>query len=377
MKFLDIFNEIQKGDYALTEEAIYSSIHNGEMIPLWGGNKEHKSYDRMVSIHTKTKKGFPISVFSGEGIIISLDGSAGSMTYKGNELFALNHHAGFITLKNNRKPMVSLEYFSLFYQNFYRSLSVSDGSKTLSLKQIYKEEFNLPPYDMQVRIINKLQKLFIKLSTLNTIREKLEKNILQKELWIINTSFQAKNIPISQIISYISGNSGLSEEAIYISLTRDGQRYEVLSSATEERTRMGFIPECELNGKIINTFQKQPGLLVARNGKAGSTRYLNSGYYTINDHAYILYVKESCPYEVNLKWLSIEYKNEFLSYSSSSDNGTWNMTGFFKDVKIDIPLIEYQEKIVYQWEKAEYLYKKITEIQTNFENLISKEISIA
>ena len=119
MKFLDVFNEIQKGNYALTDEAIYSSLQNGdELIPLYGGNKDHFTTERRISISAKTKKGTPITVFSGEGIIISLDGSAGSMTYKTGEKFALNHHAGFITLKKDAVGKVNLEYFSIFLQNF-------------------------------------------------------------------------------------------------------------------------------------------------------------------------------------------------------------------------------------------------------------------
>ena len=157
MKFLEVFNEIEKGNYALTDEAMYASIKNSDkMIPLYGGNQSHKYTDRKVSITAKTKKGESIRVFQREGIIISLDGSAGSMTYKNREIFALNHHAGFITLKQGVEKKVLLEYFALFFQNFYRSLSISDGSKTLSLEQIYSEEIELPPYDVQVRIMNKL-----------------------------------------------------------------------------------------------------------------------------------------------------------------------------------------------------------------------------
>ena len=115
MKFLDVFNEIDKGNYALTDEAIYASLQNGdEFIPLYGGNKEHKMTDRRISVSAKTKKGATIKIFSGEGIIISLDGSAGSMTYKNGEKFALNHHAGFITLRKDAVDKVNLEYFSLF-----------------------------------------------------------------------------------------------------------------------------------------------------------------------------------------------------------------------------------------------------------------------
>lgn len=85
--------------------------------------------------------------------------------------------------------------------------------------------------------------------------------------------------------------------------------------------------------EVISTnrkvFKNKEGLLVTRNGKAGQTRFLEPGKYTINDHAYILFVKNTSPYEIDLNWLSIQYRKEFLSYSSSADNGTWNMTGFF------------------------------------------------
>ena len=96
---------------------------------------------------------------------------------------------------------------------------------------------------------------------------------------------------------------------------------------------------------------------------------------TINDHAYILSVKKDCPYKINLKWLSIQYKEEFLSYSSSSDNGTWNMTGFFQDVVIDIPDYTEQMKIVEEHEKLEWYEVRIKEINEKIYKLTSKTIA--
>ncbi len=112
-------------------------------------------------------------------------------------------------------------------------------------------------------------------------------------------------------------------------LQSNSERFVVLSSATEDNTMMGEIPKCIINNRQLKVFEGQEGLLVTRNGKAGQTKYLPSGKYTINDHAYILFVKDTSPYEINLKWLSLQYKQDFLSYASNSDNGTWNMTGFF------------------------------------------------
>ena len=157
MKFLDVFNPIVKGSHGFTDEAIYSSLNTvGEILPLYGGNSQHTFTERYVSSNAITIDGSNIRIFSGEGIIISLDGSSGSMTYKNNEKFTLNHHAGFITLNQNGQRKINLHYFSLFMQNRYKSLSVSDGTKTLSLSQIYSDDFYLPDKKVQDKIVNSL-----------------------------------------------------------------------------------------------------------------------------------------------------------------------------------------------------------------------------
>lgn len=375
MRFLDIFNEVQKGDYALTDEAIYASLQNGDkLIPLYGDNKDHSKTERRISVTAKTKKGAPISVFSGEGIIISLDGSAGSMTYKRNEEFALNHHAGFITLRSDAKDKVCLEFFALYMQNFYRGLGVSDGSKTLSLEQIYLEEFDLPNFELQYRILSKIQIVQKKINILSLIREKYA-SLLEKKVVFHYESYQAINIPIASCIDYLSGNSGLTEELMYQMLQNPNERYSVLSSATEERTRMGSIPLCKINNRLIKVFENREGLLVTRNGKAGQTRFLPAGKYTINDHAYILYQKEDSSYDIDLKWLSIQYRSEFLQYSSNADNGTWNMTGFFKHTRLDLPSIKEQRAVVSKFLLVENYIKKIDDITNAYHTLLSKEIA--
>lgn len=377
MKFLDVFNEVEKGNYALTDEAIYASLQNqDELIPLYGGNKEHTTTERQISVSAKTKNGDTITVFSGEGIIISLDGSAGCMTYKNGERFALNHHAGFITLKNGAEHVVNPEFFAIYLQKFYRNLSVSDGSKTLSLQQLYSEEFELPSYETQCRILTKLKEIHKKLLCLVTVKEEYL-SVLEKEVSFKYQKFQAKNVAISTCIDYMSGNSGLTEEFIYQMLQRQNERYAVLSSATEERTMMGTIPLCLINNRQLKVFDNKEGLLVTRNGKAGQTRFLPKGKYTINDHAYILFQKDSSDYDINLKWLSLQYRAQFLQFASSSDNGTWNMTGFFKYTNIDIPSLTEQNRVVSVYAKAEKCVEYINNLERKYQELLSREIACA
>lgn len=376
MKFLELFNHIEKGSHGFTDEAIYAAINNGDgVIPMYGGNNQHSTTDRYVSPSTQTVDGNTVKVFSGEGIIISLDGSAGSMTYKNGETFTLNHHAGFMTLTDEGKKKVNLVFFSYFMQSHYKSLSVSDGTKTLSLGQIYSDNFDLPDIKVQDRVIRRLLPVLDKTNQLSIVNERLQE-LLDKDYWGAYSTYQAKEVKISTCIGYISGNSGLTEEFLYNNIELPGERYRILSSATQEDNMLGEIPKCKIAGRELKVFEDKEGLLVIRKGKAGTTQFLKPGKYTLNDDAYILYVKEDCPYEIDLKWLAIQYKMEFLNYSSSSDNGTWNMTGFFKNVVIDIPSIEEQKSLVEMFDRAEIYKDKINLIQAKIQNLLNKEIQV-
>ena len=188
------------------------------------------------------------------------------------------------------------------------------------------------------------------------------------------TKYQAKEVPISSVVAYMSGNANLTEEFIYQAMQHEGKRYNVLSSATEDNNSMGQIPMCQINNKPLKVFEGKEGLLVARNGKAGTTRYLPKGQYTINDHAYILYIRDDSPYQIDLRWLAIQYKSDFLSFVSNADNGTWNMTGFFKQVKIDIPEIEEQRKIINIYNEMADVYQTSTKLKESLELLLDKQI---
>lgn len=192
------------------------------------------------------------------------------------------------------------------------------------------------------------------------------------------TEFQKKDVPIKDVLDYLSGNSGLTAEFVYNTVPLEGKRYEILSSATQKENKLGSIPQCDLNDKPIKVFEGKEGLLVIRKGKAGRTILLPPGDYTLNDDAYILSVKEKCPYKIDLLWLSFAYRSDFLSYASSSDNGTWNMTGFFDNVKIDIPKYEEQMKIVEVYreglQKIQEYQDKIDKIKALLEKQLVEEV---
>jgi len=180
--FLDLFEEVEKGNYGLTEEAIYASLQQiGNFIPIYGGNQEHHTTERFIPKKGRTKSGKKIKIFQGEGIILSLDGSAGCMTYKKNENFALNHHAGFIRVKENAKDIISPEFFSIFFESLLREASVSEGSKTLTLGQLYSMKFILPSYHAQKKVMEKIMPILEKMRKINNISKNID-DLLNKSI---------------------------------------------------------------------------------------------------------------------------------------------------------------------------------------------------
>lgn len=374
-----MFEPIQKGNFGLTDEAIYKSIQQGgNFIPVWGGEQKHVEKTRLVSENGKTKYGEPITIFNGEGIIISLDGSVGCMTYVRNERFGLNHHAGFFKVRNGSEYLIDPKFFSLFYEAQLREAGVSEGSKTLSLEKIYSIDFEIPDYTVQYKVMETIQKILI-------IKEKIEMMIkklgLLKEKAISRDyqTFQVTNVPISDVLDCLSGNSGLTEEYLYSRIQDESEKkYRILTGSTNYELKQ-YTHKCrhpKNTNKTIATVDGKEVIHVVRKGKAGSVAFFGTGDYTLNDDAYLLYLRDSFPYQISLRWLMYDLKPRFLEYASSSDNGTWTKTGFFKNVKIDLPSIEEQKEVIEAYERLERLEKKLNNIKSRIDNLFRNQISV-
>lgn len=306
-------------------------------------------------------------------MIISLDGSSGCMTYVPSHKFALNHHAGFFQASVKPKQQISLEFFSLFFERQLREASISEGSKTLNLETLEHMDFNIPSYDFQEQIMLKIRPLLELKVHIASLVMRIG-SIKERTPSIMYENYQARDVPISQIFDCYRGNSGLTEKEIYHNIFSEGEKYEVLSSSTEGDTRLGLTPIFKLNGKTINVFEDKEGILVIRNGKAGTTFFLNKGKYTITDHAYILCLRKDCKYEISLKWFMNQFRQEFFNYVSSADNATWNMTGFFKNTIVDIPAYQEQLQLAGRYDYLETLEMRMMAIQQKINLLFERQV---
>jgi hypothetical protein len=373
-KFLEMFTPIQKGNFGLTDEAIYKTIQQGgQFIPVYGGTKQHTTTDRFVSNRGKTKYEQPITVFEGDGIIVSLDGSAGCMTHTPSRKFALNHHAGFYRVRSDAKDVIIPEFFSLFFQKQLQEESISEGSKTLGIRTIKAIDFAVPSLPVQQDVMALITPVLRIRQALTDLLTRID-SVKGRVPSVDYGDYQARNVAVSVLLDCHSGNSGLTEQEIYRRILLEGQRYKVLSGSTSVETQLGSVPKGQLNGRELKVLQGQDGLLVVRKGKAGIIEYYPKGNYTLTDDAYFLTVKKDCRYEVDLKWLAAQYQHIFLSYSSSSDNGTWNKTQFFRNARIDVPKYREQLDLAEKYDQLWAMELRVKEILARIATLFAKQV---
>lgn len=96
---------------------------------------------------------------------------------------------------------------------------------------IYSIEFSIPPIAIQEAAIFKIEPLLV---LRNKVLDILDGLSLMREHTLSPhyVNYQATNIPISEVLDYMNGNSGLTEEMIYQNILLSGTRYIVLSSST-------------------------------------------------------------------------------------------------------------------------------------------------
>ena len=189
--------------------------------------------------------------------------------------------------------------------------------------------------------------------------------------------YQAKNVKISACFDYLSGNTGLTVRAIHNSKSKE---YDctVLSSSLLDSTSLGYIDsKAKLpNGKSLKLFENKEGIVISRNGYAGTMSYLKPGLYTLTDHAYILFVKDDSKYKIDLNWFILSYqkviRDKFLT--TKAGNQTFVITQFMKEFEIDIPEYDLQKEIADKYETLNKQKTALLEQKEKIENFNLEKI---
>lgn len=153
ISILDAF-VIMKGDQGLTEAVIYQQFDaNGH--PVYGGGEGTPRF--FLRPGAVNKAGKPITVHSGPALVVSMDGSSGSVRHIRSGAFVANHHGAVLKLKPRIK--LNLDYAAQQLEGGLRSLSSNkDGSATLTLPALKAYRFQLAPSAASAAAIGKVRR---------------------------------------------------------------------------------------------------------------------------------------------------------------------------------------------------------------------------
>lgn len=195
---------------------------------------------------------------------------------------------------------------------------------------------------------------------------------------MLKIRYQGKNIPVYECFEYLSGNSGLTVRTIHNSKGKMDD-CTVLSSSILDSTSLGYIYSKTIlpSGKMLKLFENKEGIVISRNGYAGTMSYISPGLYTLTDHAYILHVKNECKYKIDLKWFILSFQKEIQDkyLTTKKGNQTFTITRFMKDFKFDIPTIEIQREITEKYELIEKAKKALILQKEKINSFVLEEIS--
>lgn len=363
------------GNHGLTEEIIYNyqPISYVDSIPIFSGSQDNIVPIGYVRKKAKNKKGGDIQFFENSCLILTKDGSAGMMTYRDHGIFTINHHACVLKVRKEWEEKIDPRWFAQqFQQHLFQVVTSKSDNRILTTEWFERLVFQIIPYPIQLRQKNKKNNLIEMKKMLNIIREEI--TCLYKQ-HCKTKSLNIASYPISEVLNIKGGNSGLIEEFIYHNLPKtEEDKIEILTSATLERTAMGFISKnAKPNNKKLKIFEG-PAMLVARNGYAGTMRYISRGRFTTNDHAYVLAPKKAWIDKINLEWFINEYQKLFWKIvTSKSDNATFSKEYAERQI-IQIPHINDQNKIMQKMTPLRVLIQKLNVIENKINELLEYTI---
>jgi len=358
-----IFNFI--GEENLTEENCYSKLGD---FPVYSGQTENGGVIFKINTYKEEKPCLTFTTY----------GSAGRLYYRSGK-FTIGRNCMGLRVKKEFKDKINLKWFLYTQGELFKKYRKGDkkGQGLLNKSILFGVKFKIPnDLSYQNSIANRYERLDILNRKVGGIINHI-KSLKSRPLIKPKKASHNIKVPVKKIFTVVSGNSGLTEDYIYSRLLNKekSKEYKVLSSSTLERTYMGGVDKGKLpNGKDLIVFENKEGLLVVRNGEAGKLIYLPEGNYSLNDHAYILYLKKEYENKIALKWIIYQYQNLFIKFSSSSDNGTWNKTNFMKHATIDIPSKQDQQKIISYYEKLDLFEKLLFKVKNKIDELFIKEL---
>jgi len=344
----------------LIEEYFYE--HKGQ-YPVFSGQTEKEGIVAMIDSYNQ----------EGDCATVTTYGNNAGKLYFRNGKFTIGRNCMGIIPKEQYKDKINMKWLSFRFQNLIYRLRIGDpqGQRSLNRMLIEDVEITIPDTEVQIRQLKLYQKADSLKAKLMSIYDEL-KLVRESKLDKIKPVYRDE---IGKIFTIEGGNSGLTEDFIYLNQPYDNdESLSILSSATVKTNLMGLINKnAKLDGNKLKIFSA-PKILVARNGFAGTMTCISEDQFTSNDHAYIMTLNEEWKNKVNLRWFAYQYQELFVNLvTSKSDNATFNKEYAEKQV-VEIPDIRIQNNIAGKLQQIDSLILQLNSFNDQIIELIEYEI---
>ena len=359
------FFQIGRGSSGITEELAYNLYGD---IPIISATSDKFTVFDHISYNYAKDKGI---ILERPAILIVRVGKAGKTQIAKYPKYIVTENVLYLQPKKKYEKDFNLKWVEQYLAKKLERYSRGElkGQRNINAEIIYRIYFEKIDRCVQDEI-----------ATLRNMCEKTKQTIIEaifqcQSLLRTDNIAQGGEQEISTVFNIRGGNSGLTEEFIYYNLpATEEDKIEILTSATLERTAMGFISKnAKPNNKKLKIFEG-PAILVARNGYAGTMRYIPRGRFTTNDHAYVLTPKKAWKDKIKLKWFISEYQQLFFNLvTSKSDNATFSKEYANRQI-IKIPDIDLRNAFVRKIEHIESIITKLENIEKNIDELLEYTI---
>ncbi|GEM_PF-1962785 len=354
------------GNSGLTEEFLYNNQPKIDepIIPVLTGSSDvtvpfgYVSKDCLLNERK-------VRFYSGPSIVVVRKGKAGKMMVVDTGEFAINDDVYAMKLYDEWIDKIDLDWFVHQYQSLFYNLSTSKSDNaTFNKEYAEKQDVMIIDSTIQKRISSNLKRM-------KAIKNHVGK--IQLELLdLVNKNIivsKASAVPLDKVVYFEGGNPGLTDEFVYDNQPHsESDTVKILSSATLDDNQMGEISrDARLGSQTFKIF-KGPCILVARNGYAGTMRYVE-GEFTTNDHAYVMMLNDAWKDRVNLRWFAYRFQTQFYNLvSSKSDNATFNKE-YAQRTEVQIPEKSIQDRIAERLVAVETVTKNLNVIRKKIEQI--------
>lgn len=356
---------VGRGTSGITEELAYNLYGD---LPIISATSDKFSVFAHISYEYAKDKNM---ILEKPAILIVRVGKAGKTQIVKYPKYVVTENVLYLQPKKEFEKDFNLKWVEQYLAKKLERHSRGElkGQRNISAEIIYR--INLEKIDKRIQD---------EIATLRNMCEKIKPTtvdaILQcQSLLRTNNITHGEKKEISTVFNIRGGNSGLTEEFIYHNLPEvEEDKIEILTSATSERTAMGFISKnAKPNNKKLKIFEC-PAILVARNGYAGTMTYIPRGRFTTNDHAYVLTPKKAWKDKIDLEWFISAYQKLFWRIvTSKSDNATFSKEYAERQI-IQLSHKDKQNRIMQKLTSLKSLIQKLHAIENKIDELLEYTI---